>query len=203
MEEVAYNSKSNHNDRITEMTNIVSRGDVEKTWGIKTNEKDRYFFSKNYQKDIGNYIANDYYIIYLSGISIFDQIKTMNPRGYKFTFGSLNEKTIQDFGEPGYYLIKIRRRNLSFISDHKKLMPCPDGWRRANLREACEIMFNILFVDQKKIYQRDWHICPDRESKNRVMRIRFSILNPQEIIMENISTNKMSMNLNSITIKRL
>ncbi len=188
---------------VVDLVNIISRSDTEEIWGVRENEAEECLFPEKYQKDIENYIANDYYIIYLSGISILEQSKAMSFKGFKFSFSSLNENMIEKVDQPGYYLVKIKRRNLGFISDARRLMSSPKGWRRANLREACEIMFNIFFVDQKKIYQRDWHICPDWENKKKILRIRFSILNPKEIIMENISTNKMSMNLNSITIKRL
>lgn len=198
------NTYSQTTKDIADVINIISRSEVERIWEITENGgAEKFFFPEDYQKDIRRYFSNDYYIIYLSGVSIFNQMRAESTKSFKFTIGSLNEKIIQETGAPGYYLIKIKRRNLSFISDHNKLMPCPKGWRRANLREACEIMFNILFVDQKKINQRDWHVCPDWENKKKIMRIRFSILNPKEIIIGNISTGRMSLNLNSITIKRL
>jgi hypothetical protein len=196
--------KKGNSEEILDFITVIAKKEVEKLWKLqKLQGENKSFFPSDYAKGIENYIANDYYIIYLSGLPILEQIKSDATDKFSFKLSSLNEKEISTSGEPGYYLVKLRRKSLSIVSNHYKLMPCPKDWRRANLREACEIILNILFIDQKKIYQQDWHICPDTENQDKILKIRFSILKDKEIIMENQLTKDVPSNINSITIRRL
>lgn len=191
-------------NRIAGLINIISQSEVENLWQLeKNNHKVKSFFPKNFLKEIKNYIANDYYIIYLSGISIFKQTKIMATKKYQFNISSINEEVIRETGYPGYYLVKIRRKGLAFVTNYKEIMPCPKNWRRANPREACEIMFNILLIDQKKIYKKEWHIYYNIKDENKIFQIGFSLSRLKEIIIKNIPMKIMSDNINSITIRRL
>ncbi len=187
---------------------IISKDDSAKIWNLKNLPPDIYFFdNKESIKEIEEKKDDDdCFIIYLSGISIKEQIKGLQETKNKKLWIHSSKLFQEDFlskDQAGYYLIKIRRSELSSYHPEEQefLNLMPSGWRSANIREASEILSSIFFIYQEKKYIEEYHICLRGETVNiaRMAKKKDNLV--LESRYKEDPLNNIWKKLNSITIK--
>lgn len=194
-----------------ELITVISKNEVENLWGLKSNPeiKKGHYFQAELKKLQKSRPENDYYIIYLSGISILEQINSAASNKIRFRNGSMDCETIVKTSPPGYYLVKIKRTELQKRGNTCRLPPLPLNWKRASIRDASEIILIIFLIQGEKKYLGDWHACYEYGGSGlnhkSINKIRFSREREDQIEIVNQGTNSKPSNLktNSITLKRL
>ncbi|MDD3711648.1 MAG: hypothetical protein PHP37_03560 [Patescibacteria group bacterium] len=194
---------SDIDNRVFNSLTVISKGEVEAIWGKNCPGEGENLFPKDFIKEIKGDPGNDYLIIYLSGKSIHEQMKIAAQKGINIRATNIHLEETQKRGKSGYYLIKLRRYKMSYVTDDNKIENPPPFWRRAKLREASEIILNILFVLGERVYQRDWHICNNYKRKDYANIVRFSMNKRNELIMSNRKIKEAPININSITVRKL
>lgn len=201
-----YSSKSKSSgdidDRVIDSITVISKGEVEAIWGKNCPGEGESLFPLTALQEVKSDFR-DYLIIYLSGISIHEQIQISVKRGLNIQAGSIDLLDLQKEGQAGYYLVKLKGYQMSYITDEQKMNAPPPLWRRAKLREASEIILNIYSILRKKIYARDWHICTNYQRKGAIDMVRFSTKKEKELILGTRQIARAPMNINSITIRKL
>lgn len=143
---------------------IVSRRDIEKLYRIKIETEKTNFNYQQGLKCIDKSPDNDFLIIFLTGFSIenlrmFNFMNGIIIDNRYLNFNSTKEMNHSQVDRAGYYLVKLGHAEMENSLENE----VPAGWRRANLREATEIM--IALLTQKYLthlvskYTSHWHIC--------------------------------------------
>lgn len=148
---------------------------------------------------------NDYFIIFLNGLSI-KEMRFFKNKAINFITQELDKPEYLKKGIGGYYLVKIKRTYLQnlLLEKQDQFKIIPKNWRRANIREAGEILLNIFLLTGEKKYLDRWHICYGREDKNGKKLynlVKFSVYN-NKITFLTKKTIPSSFEINSITIRK-
>lgn len=191
---------------------VISQKEVNQIWGIYNprTDYDKPRFPKEAIKEIAKIPdenldkISDYFIIFLTGISIKEMRKFS--KGVKFITQELAKKEYDKKGVGGYYLIKLERTYLEELNPSQQDIfgIIPEKWRRANIREAAEILLTLFFITKKKYYLNRWHICygeEDKDGKNFFNLVRFAI-NSEKMTFFTRKRVSNHYDLNSITIRK-
>lgn len=184
--------------------NVISKSDSQKIFKIETPCEHR-FFPKKALKELADDPSDDYFIIYLTGISIKEQRKRFT--AISFYTRELYPDYLELEGRSGYFLIKMMKDDLAGLNDIQTegLDALSANWRRANAREACEIMLLLSQDDwhKKHLYLKEWHLCPAAKIKDR-NRSALVKINPgkNKVIFQNRFSENIPSNVNSIIIRK-
>lgn len=142
---------------LTSKIEVISKSEVEKMWGLTTKENNRIFFSSEIIDRITNGNGDKYFIIWLSGISLEEQIKK---RVVNFEV-RLKPEIRGVNNDSGYYLIKLERKSLEGITpkEQKERDLIPNNWREANIGEVTEIIIIMKKILRINIYEKKWNAC--------------------------------------------
>jgi hypothetical protein len=198
-------------DKRIEKINIIGQKEVNQLWSIYNPREDynKPRFPQKALKEIikeSNYEFdyNDYFIIYLSGLSI-KEMRAAKQKGIRFITQELAKKEYDKKGVGGFYLVKLKRTYLQDLTPNEQdyFGIIPKNWRRANIREAAEILLNIFLIIREKYYLKEWHICYGEEDKNGKKVFNMLKFSSQEKITF-FTRKRVSKNyeLNSLTIRK-
>ncbi len=192
---------------------FVSQKEANQIWGIYNPREDynKSRFPKEALKEIAKISdedfdkVNDYFIVFLTGLSI-KEMRKASSQYVKFITQELAKKEYDKKGVGGYYLIKMERTYLKNLipeeQDYFRIIP--PKWRRANIREAAEILLILFLVTGEKNYLDQWHICygeEDKDERNFYNLVRFAINNKKMTFFTRKKVSE-SFDLNSITIRK-
>jgi hypothetical protein len=193
---------------IYQVITVISKKEVENLWKEKSQEiiiaypedkiKEIIIDEEEYNED--------YYIIYLSGVSMKKMISS-NKFELEARFWH-RPRYIKDKGPHGYYLVKLSRKEIEEIDpDEQDLLGLiPEGWRRAFNREALEIILNISLIAKRKAYKNSWHISKNKDVLNGKQIIPlFNLINFNKgtLTMATKTEERIPQKTNSITIMKL
>ena len=192
---------------------VISQKQANRIWGIYNprEDYDKPRFPKEALKEIAKIgdkdfdKVSDYFIIFLTGLSIKEMRKT-SKKGVRFITQELAKKEYDKKGVGGYYLIKMERTYLKNLTPSKQDVfgIIPHKWRRANIREAAEILLILFFLNGEKNYLNQWHICygeEDKDGRNFFNLVRFAI-NSEKMTFFTRKRVSGHYDLNSITIRK-
>lgn len=204
---------SKEENRRLERVEIISQKDNYRIWNIIEHREDydKSRFPQIALKEVALKSdeefdgENDYFIIFLNGLSI-KEMRSAKNKGIKFISQELDPREYQKRGVGGYYLVKIKRTYLQDLipEDQDRFKIIPQNWRRATIREAGEILLSIFFLTGEKDYLDRWHICygrEDRMGKNLYNLVKFSMYD-EKLTFLTKSKIPESYDLNSITIRK-
>lgn len=192
---------------------VISQKQANRIWGIYNprEDYDKPRFPKEALKEIAKIEdkdfdkVSDYFIIFLTGLSIKEMRKT-SKKGVRFITQELAKKEYDKKGVGGYYLIKMERTYLKNLTpgEQDNFRIIPPKWRRANIREAAEILLTLFLLNGEKNYLNQWHICygeEDKDGKNFFNLVRFAI-NSEKMTFFTRKRVSNHYDLNSITIRK-
>ncbi|HOZ53506.1 MAG TPA: hypothetical protein PK142_02410 [bacterium] len=192
---------------------VISQKEANQIWGIYNprEDYDKPRFPKEALKEVAEISdedfdnVSDYLIIFLTGLSIKEMRKIAN-KNVRFITQELAKKEYDKKGVGGYYLIKMKRTYLEGLTPGRQdgFGIIPPKWRRANIREAAEILLILFFLTGEKHYLNQWHICygeEDKDGRNFYNLVRFAVNSEK---MTFFTRKKVSgcYDLNSITIRK-
>lgn len=148
---------------------IIPRSKTEKFWKVKNGKEELYFTPNQYPDDEVNE-----FIIYLSGLSIKEQIKktkglikypfsgkdlgVRENRFWQITQQDILNKIVNKKTQSGYYLVKIIEK----IDTEFKI---PENWRKASANEASEILQSIYQISELRYLEKAMHIVEEEGKK--------------------------------------
>jgi hypothetical protein len=194
-------------ENVYEKVSVISKKEVEELWGEKTRETRVAYPEKEVEEIIiDEEDSDDYFIIYLSGVSIQKMFFSGKFKSEaKFWYPP---KDIEDKGPQGYYLVKTGRQDMEgVIPDEQDLLGMiPKSWRRATTREAMEIILNISLIAKRDVYKEKWHFSKGRSQfKGGKINSLFTLMNFRNKILT-VATRpeeRIPAKTNSITIMKL
>lgn len=178
-----------------EKVEIISQKEVENFWSLASIDEAKALFPKNFPEEIIG--DDDYFIIYLSGLSIMQMKKV---RGQAI-IQELKRRDSEYCSRSGYYLVKLKRADLENVVPHEELQQIPPNWRRANIREAFEIAY--LLKARGIYFNNYWHACHGQVNNNTGRKsINLLKSSPEKIIAISRGIVSDRYSLNSITIMK-
>jgi hypothetical protein len=152
---------------------IIPRSKTEKFWKVKNGKEEFYFTPSQYPDDEVNE-----FIIYLSGLSINEQIKKTKGlikypfngkdlgirenRFWQITGKDIVDKITNKKTQSGYYLVKI-------IEKIDTEFEIPENWRKASANEASEILQSIYQISELRYLENSMHII--EEENKRILAV--------------------------------